>query len=213
MNLAILSLALLTAGPVPQTEPQALQNALLSGAPVRVVDLRGPSEHAASHIPGAAEASVWALSRDGALRRQSLVVVDFGLPGGPADQVAATLSAQGVRISVLRGGYRAWCEAGLPTSAPCGRVDVVPVSEAAHRKTVSASAVNAAIAAGGVVLAVPDDGPLPAPRPGVFWLAGGDAALQALRAPGAPGAATRVDLLKPWGSALGTDAKSCGCQR
>lgn len=213
MNVPLISLALLSAGPVPQTEPQALANALLSGAPVRVVDLRGPSVHAASHILGATEASEWALSRDGALRRQSLVVVDFGLPGGPAEQVVATLSAQGVRISALRGGYRAWCEAGLPTSAPCGRVDIVPVSEATYRSPVASSAVDAAVAAGSVVLAIPDNGPLPAPRPGVFWLAGGDAALQALRAPGALGAATRVDLLKPWGGAIGTDAKSCGCQR
>lgn len=206
--LLIITALVLSASPVPVTEPRALAVQLESG--VRVVDLRGLALYDQSHVLGATAATPWSLQRDGALRRQTLVLVDAGLPGGPAEQLAATLAAQGVRVSALRGGFRAWCDAALPTSAPCGRTDVIPAAEALGRPLVTADALPTGT---GVVLAIPGPGPLPAPRPGVFWVDGGDTALRATQAPAALGSAARAMLSKPSGSPIGTDASSCGCQR
>lgn len=211
--LNLLTLAVFSASPVPVAETQALAAQLESG--VRVVDLRGMALYDQSHVLGATAATPWSLQRDGALRRQTLVLVDAGLPGGPAERLAATLAAQGVRVSALRGGFRAWCDAGLPTSAPCGRTDVIPAAEALGRPLVAADALaTQAFATGtGVVVAIPGPGPLPAPRPGVFWVDGGETALRAAQAPAALGSAARAMLSKPSGSPIGTDASSCGCQR
>ncbi len=206
--LLTITILFLTASPVPVTEPQALAAQLESG--VRVVDLRGMALYDQSHVLGATAATPWSLQRGGVLRRQTLVLVDAGLPGGPAEQLAATLAAQGVRVSALRGGFRAWCEAGLPTSSPCGRVDVIPAAEALGRPVVNADALATST---GVTIAFPPPGPLPPPRPSVFWIEGGEAALRAAQAPAALGSSARAMLSKPSGSPIGTDASSCGCQR
>lgn len=212
-----------SAGPAQDLDAAALAAQLHAPAPPRVVDLRSPAVYAASHIPGASQSSAWALTRSGALRRQQLVLVDAGLPGGPADTLAAQLAAQGVRVQALRGGYRAWCEAGLPSSAPCGRVDVVSPSEVAGRELVSEDEVPARLAQRGPagsqaladapIVAVAEGTALPKARPGVFWVDGGAEAARAALAPARLGSRALIGVAKPSGSPITTDAASCGCKR
>lgn len=87
--------------------------------PHALLDIREPGEYAAGHIPDATSLP----RRDIEFRIAALVpvrdtpIVVVGDSGQRARLAAATLTLNGYeRVSLLRGGYRAWMEAGEPTA-------------------------------------------------------------------------------------------------
>lgn len=75
-----------------------------------VVDVRPPGEFEQFHIDGAANIAVHAIKTKPFLRQKSLVLVDRGAVQLPLEEQCARLKAEGYRVSVLKGGLKAWNE-------------------------------------------------------------------------------------------------------
>ena len=202
-----------------------------------LVDLRAPTAFASSHALGSVSASAWEVARSTAWARRALVLIDAGLPGGPADRLATALRARGRTVSVLAGGFRGWCDAGRATSAPCGRSDVIGAADVGRTPLVvlardEADAVRLAGLAPGEDLTVvrteaalqeavagrSKEMPLViascqvgSEAPGIFWLDGGVDVLLATRAPAALGEAARINTPKQGhAGSLGAGLSSAG---
>ncbi|MEV3858947.1 rhodanese-like domain-containing protein [Streptomyces sp. NPDC050095] len=109
-----------------------------------VVDVRGPGEYAAGHVPGAVNVPAEHLDallpdlRDAAQRRRLVVVCAAGVRSAAA---CATLAEAGIDAVGLAGGTQAWTAEGLP------------VDTAAHEgRTVWAMDRQVRFAAGSLVL-------------------------------------------------------------
>ncbi|MDM0021007.1 rhodanese-like domain-containing protein [Variovorax saccharolyticus] len=99
--------------------PQALQEALLGGAELALLDVREARAHVAGHLNLARLAPLSTLELEVRAMVPRLgtpvVLVDAGDPGGPASRAAALLGRLGYRdVRVLDGGTGAWQAAGLP---------------------------------------------------------------------------------------------------
>jgi rhodanese-related sulfurtransferase len=82
-----------------------------------VIDVRGASEYAAGHLPGARNIPLAALpDRLGEIPRESRVVTYCNMqhPGhSRGEQAAARLSERGYHAAALAGGFPGWRDAGL----------------------------------------------------------------------------------------------------
>ncbi len=186
---------------------------------VQIVDLRDDAAFARGRLPGSVQRRPWELR----LLRGPVLLVDAGVPGGPAERGAAALKARGVSVEVLAGGFRAWCERGGEVLGTCERADVVTPSQAGRMVAVARCAEEAELLAGlGVTVVAPEALPngavvaaasVGAARPGVFWLDGGVDALLAARAPAGVGETQRTlsGRIAPIGTAPAGKG-GCGCQ-
>lgn len=105
----------------PSVEPQALRNQIERGG-VRLLDVRAATEFHEGHIPGAEHYFLGMLPRLlPQLDRGRKVVVQC-LGGSRSPIAASILQRAGFDVVNMRGGYREWVQAGLPTTTCAGPV-------------------------------------------------------------------------------------------
>ena len=107
--------------------PRQLNDRLLQGEELHLLDVRTPMEHAEIHVPGVHLAPLDRLdatdlaSANGFAKDQPLFI--FCRSGGRAKQAAEKLEKSGYKqCSIVEGGTIAWAEAGLPVKRGTRRV-------------------------------------------------------------------------------------------
>lgn len=77
---------------------------------IAIVDVRSAGEFEQFHIDGAANIPLHAIKTKSFLRQKALVLVGRGAVQLPLEEQCARLKADGYRVSVLKGGLKAWKE-------------------------------------------------------------------------------------------------------
>jgi rhodanese-related sulfurtransferase len=105
---------------VPRISSEELKRRMedAAAAPVIVdVRLKYPYEHSTVLIPGALRSGPGVIDRALLPPNRDIVVYDSDPAELVAEKVAADLTREGYRASVLQGGISAWMTAKLPTTA------------------------------------------------------------------------------------------------
>lgn len=98
------------------------------GADVAFVDVRAPAQARASRLGGALEVPLADIAGKAFLRPQALVLVGSGFDDADLARACASLRGGGfARVKILRGGVRAWQQAGRAMSAPVAVDAIAPV--------------------------------------------------------------------------------------
>jgi rhodanese-related sulfurtransferase len=117
------SLRALFARPYRSITATEAQRALAQGAVL--LDVREPDEWRAGHIHGARHIPLGQLSQRARELPLGRPVITVCRSGARSARAAGLLAGQGVAVSNLAGGLRAWQQAGLPVAGKGGRPGVV----------------------------------------------------------------------------------------
>jgi len=106
-----------------ETDPDDLHTDLARGAPIVVLDARGPDAYRRAHIPGARNLPHRVIDAEttAGVPRDALVVVYCAGPGcNAATKAAAKLSALGFTVKELIGGVEYWERSGYELTIDLG---------------------------------------------------------------------------------------------
>jgi rhodanese-related sulfurtransferase len=93
--------------------------ALLAGGDAVLLDVREPDEWAAGHAPQARHLPLGQVAADALTAGRTVIAVCRS--GNRSGKAADLLGAAGVPVRNLRGGMKAWRDAGLPVVTDDGR--------------------------------------------------------------------------------------------
>lgn len=104
-----------------EISPQELKS-LSDDGQALVLDVREPGEHTGEHIPGDINVPLQSVSGEVAKLAGGKTVVAYCSSGRRGREAAVTLASQsaGVEIRNLKGGIKAWKQAGMPLAREAG---------------------------------------------------------------------------------------------